>query len=743
MLFTVLALTGAIAIWTVTLSLTTREREAAEVTAAGLVADEADTYEAQVVRALREIDQALQLVQHELGRTAATAPTVLDQLRRRELLPSGFLFDFSVVAMGGEPLASTGEPPPRPVAKELLARAAGPDGMALGRPHRSESGGFRVHFARALEQQRHGVAGGVVGSVHAGYFVSGYEPEVLGNEGVLGLIGGDGVFRARRSGRTVSAGERVDRPSATSGDGDSARLRVNGWDGVERYTIMRELFGYPASIVVGVSRAEQMAPTRAGIASYVRRASAATAGFLALVAWLGYLSWGLQRAQARLVEERVSHAEHAEHLAFHDNLTGLPNRAYFSNLLAHSMEHARRYDSRLALLFLDLDRFKAINDSLGHDAGDELLQEIGRRLRDSVRASDVVARLGGDEFVVVLPEVTSDRVITKVADKILETVGQSFTLAGHELRMTVSIGVTLFPDDGDDEQTLMKNADVAMYHAKAQGKNNFQCYSEDLNADTLERLELESRLRRAFESDELRLFYQAKRRFADGRVTGAEALLRWEHPNAGLLGPMRFISLAEESGLVVPVGRWVLREACRQQMAWQADGGPVLTMAVNLSARQFADEGLLDDVQDALDESGMPPQQLDLEITESMLMVDLERTTQILQRLRALGVRITIDDFGTGYSSLSTLKQFPVDAIKIDRAFVGDLLSSDEDIGLTDAVISVGKCLGLTVAAIGVETSAQAAHLASRRCDEYQGFFSDRPQPPEAFATFVRAQRQE
>jgi len=579
--------------------------------------------------------------------------------------------------------------------------------------------------------------------VHAGFFVSGYETDVVGESGVLGLVGTDGVFRVRRTGNHISAGGRLDYDGFVPEGADPgavATVRLNPWDGVRRYTVARKLFEFPLAIVVGLSRSEQLAPAEERIDTYLWRAAGTTLVVFVVMVVLGRLSWQLQQARNRVMEERIAHAHRIEYLAYHDNLTGLPNRAFFSQLLGRSMRHARRYERHLALLFLDLDRFKTINDSLGHEAGDELLQEIARRLEGSVRESDTVARLGGDEFVVMLPEMVEATQVVPVADKILAAVARPFTLAEQEFRITVSVGVSMFPEDGEDEQTLMKNADIAMYFAKEQGKNNFQFYSEELTADTLERLALESSLRNALENGEFRLFYQAKRDMGNNRITGMEALLRWDHPDLGLILPMQFIPLAEETGLIVPIGRWVLENACRQNVEWQREGFPPLTMAVNLSARQFLDDGLLDDIKNALRETRMDPALLEVEITESMIMRDMERTIQILKDLKLMGVRVAIDDFGTGYSSLSNLKEFPLDTIKIDGSFIRDVVRSVEDKGLTEAVIAVGKSLSLTVVAEGVESADQADFLRAHSCDEFQGFYINHPMPADDFFRAISKQ---
>ena len=451
----------------------------------------------------------------------------------------------------------------------------------------------------------------------------------------------------------------------------------------------------------------------------------------------------LHSANARLqneIGERKAAAERIQYLAYYDSLTGLPNRRMFSELLSRSISHARRHENRLAVLFIDLDRFKTINDTLGHEAGDSLLNEVAKRLKSALREHDIVARLGGDEFVVLLPEVTEETHASAVAQKILTAIGRPLVLLRQEFRITASVGITTYPKDGADEPTLMKNADVVMYQAKAEGKNNFQFYSEELNANSFERLTLESSLRRALERHEFALHFQPKIDFPTGRITGVEALLRWQHQDLGTLGPTRFISIAEETGLIIPIGRWVLKSACLQNVAWQREGLPELTMAVNLSARQFNDENLLHDVADILEDAGMDPALLELEITESMLMHNVEKAIKTLNGLKQIGVRLAIDDFGTGYSSLSNLKKFPINTIKVDRSFIRDIPGNLEDVGITDAIIAMGRTLSLTVVAEGVETKEQAEFLRQHACDEFQGFYFSKAVQPAEFAKLVRAQ---
>ena len=420
-----------------------------------------------------------------------------------------------------------------------------------------------------------------------------------------------------------------------------------------------------------------------------------------------------------------------KHLATHDSLTNLPNRVMFNQLLHFAIEAARRHERRFAVLFIDLDRFKIINDSLGHDAGDALLIEIGNRLRQSLRPNDVVARLGGDEFVVILYDTGDRQDVEAVARNLLSVLSQPLQLSGHECHTTASIGIAMYPSDGSDVQTLTKNADMAMYLAKEDGKNGFRFFTKEIKTQSIERLTLETALRRALDRDQFALHYQPKVDMATGQITGVEALLRWTHPELGMLPPMQFIPLAEETGLIVPIGRWVLKEACAQNMAWQRRGLRPVSMAVNLSPRQFVDENLLQDIDEALAASGMSPVLLQLEVTESMVMRNVPRAIKVLDAIQSRGIRLAIDDFGTGYSSMSLMKQFPIDTIKIDRSFVRDLPNDSEDQAIAQAIISMGKALGMTVVAEGVETTEQETFLRDHACDEMQGFLFSKPVPPE------------
>jgi diguanylate cyclase (GGDEF)-like protein len=438
------------------------------------------------------------------------------------------------------------------------------------------------------------------------------------------------------------------------------------------------------------------------------------------------------------VKERVRSEEQIQYLAYHDGLTSLPNRSLFSKLLNHGISQAHRRKKELAVLFIDLDRFKNINDTLGHDAGDTLLKEIGQRLKQCLRDSDTVARLGGDEFVVLLEELDDQKHVSVVAHKIQTSLVMPFATLGQEFHVTASIGISTYPTDGEDEQTLMKNADIAMYRAKEEGKNNFQFYSKELNEHSLERLTMESNLRRALERNEFRLHYQPKIDLRSGQITGVEALLRWQHPDLGMVAPAQFITMAEETGLIVPIGKWVLQTACRQNKAWQDQGLPRLSMAVNLSARQFSDENLLQDITSIVKESEMDPTLLELEITESMLMLNVEKAIRTLDALNEMGIRLAIDDFGTGYSSLSTLKRFPINSIKVDRSFIRDLPGGADDQSITEAIIAMGRTLSMTVIAEGVETKEQADYLRAQSCDEYQGFYFKKAMPADELAMLLQ-----
>jgi diguanylate cyclase (GGDEF)-like protein/PAS domain S-box-containing protein len=436
---------------------------------------------------------------------------------------------------------------------------------------------------------------------------------------------------------------------------------------------------------------------------------------------------------SRDVTERKRVEEQIEYQAYHDALTGLPNRRLFRDRLTVALAHARRMKHPLAVMFLDLDRFKVVNDTLGHSIGDELLKSIAARLQASLREEDSVARMGGDEFTVLLADLKTIDDAAKIAQKVLDTVAQPLQIEGTELFITTSIGIALFPNDGDTAEALLANADHAMYRAKDAGRNSCQMFTAAMNSRALERLSLENDLRHALDRGEMQLHYQPQINIATGRITGVEALLRWNRPGFGVVGPKEFIPIAEETRLIVPIGEWVLREACRQAMAWQSDRAGGFRMAVNLSPRQFQNNDLPQLIASALEESGLAPGDLELEITESLAMQNTARTVTMLQRLREMGVRIAIDDFGTGHSSLNYLRSFPIDSLKIDQEFVQEIEGSAADRAIVSAVIGMARGLSLRVTAEGVETDGQLAYLREQGCEEVQGFLFGVPVPASAF----------
>ncbi len=420
------------------------------------------------------------------------------------------------------------------------------------------------------------------------------------------------------------------------------------------------------------------------------------------------------------------------HLANHDPLTGLPNRSLLLDRLSQAIAYANRSGGQVAVMLIDLDRFKNINDSLGHEVGDKIIMEIGRRLSGNVRDGNTVARLGGDEFVVVLADVERGDAVAMLAQHILEALSQSMMMQGHEFYPAGSIGISLYPKDGPDGPTLLKNADTAMYRAKEAGRNNFQFYAQEMNARALDRLKLEGGMRHALIREEFVLHYQPQMDIASGVIVGVEALLRWQPPGKDMIFPMDFIPIAEETGLIVPIGEWVLRTACAQQKRWQDAGVfPPVRVAVNLSARQFKQQDIVKMVSRILQETGCSPMCLELEITESIIMDNPAAATETLQMLSDMGVHLAIDDFGTGYSSLSYLKRFPIDALKIDKSFVRDITTDADDAAIAKAVIALAHSMKLKVIAEGVETAEQLDFLQQQQCDQMQGYLLSRPAPVE------------
>jgi diguanylate cyclase (GGDEF)-like protein len=454
---------------------------------------------------------------------------------------------------------------------------------------------------------------------------------------------------------------------------------------------------------------------------------------------------GLLRSLRYAIERKtmesaaLAMARQMAHSAEHDFLTGWPNRMLLNDRVGQAIALAARHVKKVAVLFLDLDGFKHINDSLGHQVGDKLLQSIAKRLVDCIRGSDSVSRQGGDEFVVLLLELEHAEDAAVTARRMLQAVAQPHSIGQHDLHVTASIGVSVYPDDGLDADTLIKNADTAMYQAKENGRRSFQFFKPAMNVRAVERQFIEEGLRGALERQEFALHYQPKVNLTTGAITGAEALIRWTHPARGSISPADFIPVAEDCGLILPIGAWVLREACAQARIWMDAGLPVASMAVNVSAMEFRAENFLENLFAVLAETGLDPKSLELELTESVLMKHAASAAAILQTLRESGIRVTVDDFGTGYSSLSYLRKFPVDALKIDQSFIRQISSAGNDTVIVKAVIGMGRSLKLRVIAEGVEKLEELAFLRAYRCDEAQGYYFSRPVPPQQFAMLLRS----
>ena len=465
------------------------------------------------------------------------------------------------------------------------------------------------------------------------------------------------------------------------------------------------------------------------------------AGMAAFLPFFGVVGGKISELRLRLHrsnEELSTALTSVRRMATHDHLTGLPNRVLFNEELQHALAKAERYRRPAAIFMLDLDRFKVINDTLGHPFGDRVLQEVAKRFLRCVRDSDILARVGGDEFVVLLEEFGEEANLTEVARKLLAAATGLDSIDGREIGLSVSIGICSAPADGRDAKTLFANADIAMYRAKELGRNNYCFYSAEMHTYTLEKLALEAELRHALERGEFRIHYQPKIDMESGAITGVEALLRWQHPERGLVGPDKFIPLAEATGLIVPIGLWTLREACERGKAWQDLGLQRFPIAVNLSATQFRQDDLVPQLAAILKSTGFDPKYLELEITETVVMQDTDRVVVKLEALRRMGVRLAIDDFGTGYSSLAYLKRFPINNLKVDKSFVRDLAHSSDDVAITRAVIAMAHSLGMNVIAEGVELKEQFDVLRKEGCDEFQGWLCRPALAEDDLLNFIR-----
>ncbi|HZZ91253.1 MAG TPA: EAL domain-containing protein [Usitatibacter sp.] len=865
-------------VWGMTFNMVRLEREGGYRAAASSAMELGDTYEAQVVRALREIDQSLRFIQHM---HLHEGPRVdLADLKARGLLPPDLLFVVGVTDRAGIVLSSS-----RPsgfhdvTGEDFFRQQRGADTFFISRPRLGRDGEWKIDFSHRLSDARGGFDGVVFVTVAASYFVAGYEPSRLGAQGVLGLIGRDGIFRARRTGDAVMQGEKADYSTLLAMPADRLPAPVvNTWDHVRRYTVARELFEFPVAVVVGLSESEQMAEADERIAADLWRAGVASALLLALFAGLAALQWKLSHTRAtadralrtevairrkaeaalnlrnRAVESSVNavlisdlsrpgnpieyvnpafekitgysagevigrdarflfggdtdqpavleiqkairerrearavlrnyrkdgspfwneysvapvrdedgnvthfvevmndvteaktYEEQLAHQANFDGLTGLANRNLLQDRLQRAIATARRDGESLAVVFLDLDNFKNINDGLGHNVGDRLLKIIAARLQACVRENDTVSRHGGDEFVILLPEAAHSRSsqeagLTVAVSKLLTHVSEPLALEGRQLRPTCSMGVSIFPHDGEDADTLLRNADAAMYRAKELGRNRMQFFTAEVHERIHQRMELESSLRLALEKQEFVLHYQPQVDLGHGGIVGIEALLRWRHPTRGLLYPGEFIAFAEETGLIVPIGEWVLNEACRQSVAWQRAGLPKVPVSVNMSALQCEQPDVVDMVRRALDASGLDANLLELEITESLSMANPGQSVPLMEALKSTGVMLAIDDFGTGFSNLSYLRRFPIDRLKIDLSFVRDIATDPGSLAISEAIISMSHNLKLQVVAEGVETEDQLALLDARQCDSIQGFYFSPPLASAPMAELLREGR--
>ncbi len=850
-------------IWLGTYYLIRVEGGTAERNAADSAREMVETYEAQMVRNLGTIDHTLKMVAYAFEKPGKPLP--LEELKEKGLLPSTLVFSISIADEAGNIIAST-----HPVAEASVAqhgyfmqhRRVNLDSIVVNLT-RADDISEKVQFSRRINNTNGQFNGIVMISVDPGYFTSSYEHARLGNHGVLVLMQEDGRVLVRRSGDDMSSGQVIDSMSlaqiADAEESTESFLLRSPWDQILRYTNTRKLYGFPLSVIVGLSQAEQLEGFRQQRRSYLWAAAGASVLLAVIAAMLTALSWQLARNRMRIrkdqetyyaaseasldavfvlrslhnaekgisdfmldnvnsraaamfgktkadllgkrlsdlaslysgkglleefvyvamtgepheqewkssqrggkarwlyrqvvriedgvvvivrdITERKEAEERISHMAHHDALTGLPNRTLLEDRIRQAMLFAQRNGRHVTVVFMDLDNFKLINDSLGHKAGDELLKTIAERMVNSVRQTDTVVRLGGDEFVLVLVEQADPTdSITPVLHKIREAIAEPMYIEGQKLEVTSSMGLASYPEDGADSETLLMNADAAMYQAKALGRNNYQFYTAEMNTRIHERLRLQEGIRHAIDRNEFFLEYQPQMDLHTGCITGAEALIRWRHPQRGTVSPAEFIALAEETGLIVPIGEWVLHTACRQTREWHDAGLPPIVVSVNVSARQFKENNLIRHVKNALSQSGLHACHLELEVTESLIMQNVEQAVATMQELQAMGVQLSIDDFGTGYSSLSSLKSFPISRLKLDRSFVRDLPHDDDDKAIAKAVISLGHELDLRVLAEGVETAEQLAFLRNSGCDEMQGYFFSRPVAAQAFTALLEAQ---
>jgi diguanylate cyclase (GGDEF)-like protein len=839
------ALMLLVAIWMVSFHEIDAEREHAQEAAADSLRELQGTYEAQVARSLDGIDQTLRVLKYAVERKGALG--ALPELGREGLLPPGVVFVVSIVDRNGMTVASNPRALPISVAGESYfkfhqERDSGTTYVSQATRDAANTE-WHLHFTRRIDDDAGNFGGIVIVETDPAYFTSSYERSRLGERGMLGLVGADGVVRALRIGDQMSFGQQM------GADANPIGTPAVVPNSLHRYSGMRALHGVPLNVLVGLDEEEMMAGFERQRREKLWESAIASAVLVFITALLWLWSWQgarnrahVRRAQetyaaasavnldaffvmrevrdaggeivdfsfvdvnmraeqmtrlskrqlcgmtlcglmpqardnglfdhlvhvtriggvheqewesniptlrarwlhqqvvpveggivaiVRDISERKLAEERMLHLAHHDTLTGLPNRSLIAERLEMTIAQAQRNAGSVLVAFIDLDGFKLVNDGLGHNAGDELLKVMAQRMSGCLRAGDTVGRFGGDEFVLLLNATGQGADAAPVLERVREAVLQSICLSGQEVRVSCSIGVAVYPNDGDDAETLLMHADAAMYRAKELGKNNCQFYTREMNADIEEKLALLEGLRGALDGNQFHLVYQPKVDLRDGHVFGVEALVRWAHPEHSVIGPDRFIPLAEESGMIVALGEWVLRTACFQNRAWQDAGLAPLRISVNVSPRQFEEQQLVSRVATALADSGLAPEWLELEVTEGVIMRDLPGTVAKMAQLRAMGVSLSIDDFGTGYSSLSALKSFPISTLKIDKSFVRDLGRNEGDEAIASSIIDLAHRLKLRVIAEGVETEQQRSFLRANGCDEMQGYLFSRPLAPE------------
>lgn len=870
LLLPVFALLLLILIWSATLHFIDVERRGSQHATDVLSRELVETYEAQVLRSLREIDQTLKFIKYAYENEGAKS--ALTVLAEKNLLLPEMLFVTRLTDRQGNILASTRTT--TGLAKVDSAYFLNPlhsDSLWVNRAQPG-SGSSEAHqqFSRRINDAQGDLAGVVTISVASAYFVSGYESSKLGARGSLGILGNDGVFLANRTGNVVSVGEGVNYASVVGTDqlGSEGAVVAPSWDGVRRYTRARKLYDFPLTVLVGLSEDEQLATFYERSQTYFWWAGTGSALLLLIVVALWRLRWQLdtsrrnEAVQRQLTEQNlriaaaafdseqamiisdsrrvilqvnlaftadtghlasdlvgqsprllqsgqhddgfyraiwrtidqvgvwkgeiwqlhsdgvaylkwltISAVKNAEglvtnyvsshyditdrklaekkinELAFFDQLTGLPNRTLLLDRLKLAMAQSVRDGRCCALLFIDLDNFKTLNDTSGHDMGDMLLQKVAQRLLSCVREEDTVSRLGGDEFVVLittlghnLTDAASQMAV--VSSHVLSTLDTVYPLKEVLYRSTASVGVALFDGHSMSTDDLMKQADLAMYRAKEEGRNRVRFFDPTMESAVKDRAALENDLRQAIEDKQFLLVYQPQVTY-DVQVLGSEALVRWLHPQRGMVSPAEFIPLAEETGLILPLGHWVLETACTQLARWAAQPDMAhLTLAVNVSARQFQQTDFCDQVQDVLTRTGANPHRLKLELTESMLVSGVEQVIEKMFTLKSRGIAFSLDDFGTGFSSLAYLKLLPLDQLKIDQAFVRDVATSPNDAAIAQTIIGLAKALRLGVIAEGVETPVQRDFLANAGCHTYQGYFFSRPLALADFEAFVQKRLQ-